>query len=313
MRLIEEYRRYMPRRLNSLLKGRRGEFQSTIEKSIRVPNLPISRPKPGTVWAVSMVRNEEDVVDVTVRHLLDQAIDGVIIVDNLSSDATPDILSDLARNSLVHVGRDVEPAYYQGEKMSFLAHLAWRAGAEWIVPFDADEHWYAPDSSLGNYLRTCEAPVQRATMHDVLPVPGNKRLEFAEGATVRVDRTPSSYVKVAFRAESDANILTGNHEVTRAGKRAEGLHLLHYQWRSEAQLVRKVRQGAAAIRDATKHGGIGLHWTSMDQLDTEDLAGRWRLLLEGGGGTPDEPPRELVDVESPWLRWRTWDPQDVVD
>ena len=47
-----------------------------------------------TVVAVTMVRDEEDVIRSTVAHMLDE-VDAVIVADNLSTDRTREILDDL--------------------------------------------------------------------------------------------------------------------------------------------------------------------------------------------------------------------------
>ena len=43
---------------------------------------------------VSMVRDEEDIIGATVRHLLGQ-VDAVLIADNRSIDGTRDVLADI--------------------------------------------------------------------------------------------------------------------------------------------------------------------------------------------------------------------------
>lgn len=99
-----------------------------------------------TTVAVCMARDEADVIGSTVAHMLAQ-VDAVIVADNLSTDRTREILDEMAS---AHPGRlvvveDPDPAYRQSEKMTALALRArLDFGAEWIVPFDADEVWYSP-------------------------------------------------------------------------------------------------------------------------------------------------------------------------
>jgi len=46
-------------------------------------------PSPcGPVWAISMVKNEEDIIGESVTNLLAQGVDYVLIADNQSTDAT---------------------------------------------------------------------------------------------------------------------------------------------------------------------------------------------------------------------------------
>lgn len=313
MSLIEEYRRYVPRRVTWLVQGRRAALKSHLEASIRVTGLPIRRPRHGEVWGISIVRNEADVIGSTVTHLLDQGLDRLIVVDHGSTDATPDILADLASVLPVHVGTDAEPAWYQGRKMSYLAHLAWRAGADWIVPFDADEHWYAEDMSVADHLRSAPEPVVRAAIHEALPASGLRALDVKADDAVRIDARPTGVVKVAFRAVSGLDVVEGNHEVHLPGERGEGLHLLHFQWRNADQLVRKVREGSAALR-ATDLEGVGTHWLRLsdalgDSADAE-IEAQWRLIL--AEGTENRQAARFVTLANPWKRWRTWDPDGAL-
>ena len=105
-----------------------------------------------TVVAITMVRDEEDIIDWTLQHLLDQVVDHIIVADNLSVDETPWKLAALASTGKVTVIQDDEPGYYQDKKMTDLAHMAAADfDAEWILPFDADEYCeHLRDALLGH-------------------------------------------------------------------------------------------------------------------------------------------------------------------
>src|SRR5579863_306513 len=108
----------------------------------------------GGVWAVGMVRDEADVIETVIGNLLAQGVERVVIADNLSTDDTPAVLERLARSHPVTVLVDRLPAYYQAEKTTLLARAAVRAGARWVLPFDADEVWTAPDTTVAQWLAT---------------------------------------------------------------------------------------------------------------------------------------------------------------
>ena len=84
-----------------------------------------------TIVAITMVRDEADIIDWTLDHLLNQGIDHIIVADNLSVDETGWKLAALANTGRVTVLQDDEPGYYQDEKMTRLAHMA-------AIDFDAD-------------------------------------------------------------------------------------------------------------------------------------------------------------------------------
>lgn len=233
--------------------------------------LPATSSTPG-VWAVAMVRNEGDIIATTVRHLLEQEVARVLIVDNGSTDDTLDVLRSLA-DPRVLVGHDGEPGYYQAAKMTELGKWAGRHGADWVVPFDADELWSAPGTTLGRHLAVCPAPVARASIHNAFPT------EDLDLWRVEVDADPMR--KVAFRPHPLAILDTGNHWVSRPGPVCSGIALVHLPWRSPEQLARKLRQGAAAIAAVGASVDWGGHWQQHGS-DTDDQLRRiWTALSAG--------------------------------
>lgn len=227
------------------------------------------------VWAIAMVRNEADIIETTVRHLLQQGIDYMLVVDNLSDDDTPRVLARLAEEiPHLHVGTDSEPAYYQSAKMTQLSDLVSAAGARWIIPFDADELWFAPQGRLVDALDDSGSPVRRAHLFNLFPSPGGKQW--------RLDTARHFDDKVAFRPWGGAVVTMGNHEVSRPGSReSEGLRILHMPWRSFEQFARKTRIGAAAVARAELDEGEAYHWRWLGSASDDELRTVWRQLLSG--------------------------------
>ena len=116
----------------------------------------------GGVCAVLLVKDEADIIGSTVGHLLEQ-VDHVVVVDNLSTDATAEIAAGLG----AEVATDPEPAFLQGRKMTAWAHEMQERGFKRIVPCDADEFWYSYEgatlssrlSSLNPEIDVAVAPV----------------------------------------------------------------------------------------------------------------------------------------------------------
>jgi hypothetical protein len=272
------------------------------------------RRHSGEVWGVSIVRDEVDVVGLTVRHLLDQGVSRILVADNCSVDGTRELLRSLARTTRrVAVVTDHEPAYYQSEKMTWLAHQAWRGGADWIVPFDADEFWFAEGMSIAEYLGTLDAGtgiVHAEFCHMVPTAPAPDDLAAAEFI---MDTHPAFPGKVAVRAHPLLEIITGNHGASRVGANAKGLHIAHAQYRSPVQIARKVRQGnAAASRTGEDLSWFSPHWASGSRLGDEEIQEVWENISHG---RPDE--RIRFEATGPMVRlhpltWRTWDPDGVV-
>lgn len=279
-----------------------------VSRGFELPAVPTT---PASVWGISMVKNEADIIDSVVRHMLDQDIDRILIVDNGSTDGTYEMLKELSRELPISVGRDREPGYYQAHKMTALASRARRAGAEWVVPFDADEFWFAPGTTVGAYLRSSGVTRVQAAIHNAFPTAENPRLSGLEGE-LRLDVPPHLMRKVASRTSPFLWIGMGNHTAMRSGSGLEDrLRILHLPWRSQEQLTRKVRQGAAAYA-ASSLKGVGGHWITQGALSDDGLQEVWDRLLKGEGEAdlgwrPIGP--FLVDR---FDHWRTWDPDGQV-
>jgi hypothetical protein len=269
-----------------------------------------------TTVAVSMVRDEADIVGTTVAHMLTQ-VDAVIVADNLSSDRTRWILDELAAGSdgRLTVRFDADPAYTQSAKMTNLAHEAARIyGADWIVPFDADEVWYSPHGTLTEILEAVP-PLWHV-------VPAVLWDHVATGVdpdhpdpVVRLGyhrREPGPMPKVAARYHPDLVIEQGNHgaHYTIQPARYLGAELVirHFPYRSVEQFVRKVRNGAAAYRAAgdSQPMDAGAHWRQRgDLLDgsgeeaVADIFRRWYWRAD---------PDEFVKIEGEEQRPLMYDP-----
>lgn len=246
-----------------------------------------------TTVAITMVRDEEDIIDWTLDHLLGQNIDHIIVADNLSIDETPWKLAALANTGKVTVIQDDEPGYYQDEKMTRLAHLAAQDfDADWILPFDADEYWYWTGGTLGEFFQQTTADVITATGWDHIATDDDDPTEPSPFRRIIHRRqSPQKMGKVAFRYHPDIHIDFGNHFLfNHPGRQAQALNYRHYQYRSFEQLVTKARNGAAAYNATNLHPTYGAHWRQLGELDDALLWATWRRLCEESGLIKDPAP-----------------------
>ncbi|TQN48779.1 glycosyl transferase family 2 [Humibacillus xanthopallidus] len=270
-----------------------------------LPSSPGSRrsSKRGqSVWAVTMVKDEADIIGTTLLHLLDQDVDGILVADNGSTDDTRAVIEQIASTAPVYLADDREPAYFQWHKMTRLAHWARRAGAKWVIPFDADELWFAEGDTVAGHLRGSQAMAVRAAVFNVAPSGGETGIGDAVGWVM--GRQPAEMSKVAFRPHPLMALSMGNHEIDRPGVETSGLGIAHLPYRSPAQFARKVRTGAAALEEVP--GASGFHWRDLGSLPNEDLDRVWSDLLAGRAGQRvmwlPEGQLEPVDV----FHWHTW-------
>jgi hypothetical protein len=243
--------------------------------------LPKSVVGHGGVWAVGIARDEVDIIETVVTNLLDQGVERVVVADNLSQDGTREILEELSAHNPVTVLTDRLEAHYQAQKMTLLARAAARAGADWIVPFDADELWLAPGSTVTEWLANCQVQVLQIPVFNHVPTAGD---DLSEADPVRRlswrKANPNSLHKVAFKARRRFRLVDGNHGITQRGRRGRGLEIRHYPYRSEEQFVRKLRQGRAALAATDLSDEVGKHWRGLGSGDEKSIREAWRRFLE---------------------------------
>jgi len=222
------------------------------------------------LWAVTMVRDEADIIAYTLAHLVSQGVERILVADNCSKDGTAEVLKQLANSMPVTVIEDREPGYYQAHKMTRLVRYAACSGAAWVIPFDADELWVAPGQRLREFLARTDADVVRARMVDYLPHNSDDLTELNPYRRIRHRaREDRAVYKVAFRANRYARVAAGNHVVRHPGRIGAGLEVHHYPYRSEEQLKRKLLQGREALMAARLGEDIGSHWRIGAQLMEE--------------------------------------------
>lgn len=252
-----------------------------------------------------MVKDEADVIAGTLLHLADE-VDEFLVSDNGSTDGTREILAELTDMVPLTVLDDPDPAYYQSAKMSALAATAADRGATWVVPFDADEVWFAEDR-ISKILANAHGNVATARLFNHFPtaIDTNDPDPFLSIEWRQTD--PAPLPKVAFRWEPGAVIHQGNHGVTLPhGERPEALlSIRHFPYRTAEQFVRKTRNGAAAYTATDLPTTAGAHWREYgaildrygEDVLIDEVFRRWFWFM-----TPVE--SGLIQDPAPYLRWK---------
>ena len=205
-----------------------------------------------------LARDEADVVDAQVAYHLHAGVDHVIATDNASSDGTTEILERYERAGCLQLLHEPADDMRQDEWVTRMARLAaTEHGADWVLHADADEFWWPRGGTLRDVLATVPARygVVRGCWRHFLPRPDDGAF-FAERMTVRL-ATPAhpgdkqtifhAHQKVAHRASAEVEIERGNHNADAPGLEVlrawHPLEVLHFSFRSVAQLERKARGG----------------------------------------------------------------------
>lgn len=246
------------------------------------------------LWAVTMVRDELDVLPYTLAHIASQGVTGIIVADNNSTDGTREWLNAAGVQQTLGcrliVQHDHEVGYYQSRKMTQLAHDAMNEGAEWVLPFDADECWFSVLSgdNLADTLGDVSAGVDyvMASLHNHFATSADDAME--RNPFIRIqhrDPLRAPLPKVIVRARDDIIIAQGNHAATAQNSELAGvtapIEVGHFPWRTPEQFERKIRNGAEAYRATDLPDDMGAHWRQYGQI------------LESGGS---EGLREVYDT-----------------
>lgn len=236
--------------------------------------------------AVMLVLDEADIVAGTIEHLLEEGVDRVYVLDNLSTDGTRDVLFDVAARNVgkVVVGVDSDPGYWQSKKTTALADRARSDGYDWVIPCDADEWWYSSFGSLRSVIQEHDRAgydLIRAQLWDHVPTGADDLDETDPFARISWRfGFPGRLHKVACRLRPDLTIEMGNHSATfqmpSMSRLDAALALRHFTWRTEDQYVRKIRNGWNAYAHTTMPPTVGGHWRMFGPPDEETWEERVR-------------------------------------
>lgn len=249
-----------------------------------------------------LVRNEADILADNIRYHHALGVDSFIVMDNLSTDATPEIIQALRQEFDIDYLRQEDDDYNQWQWVTDMARRAARDhGADWVINNDADEFWQPQAGDLKQFCAALppEVSVVEVQRHNAVvscdsdaPLAGRchpRASVMFEGQSLNVKGLPLPG-KVLHRASETVTVAQGNHSVSDLSGQVEvagaGLRILHYPYRSLAHYKAKIRLGGAAYgRNTTLDQGIGATWRShYAALETDALDRFWLELAQ----TPEE-------------------------
>ncbi|MDA4827509.1 glycosyltransferase family 2 protein [Kocuria rhizophila] len=256
-------------------RSRRRVFREVRDAVRLVPHPGRDVPARGGVWAVAVVHNEMDVLPLVLDHLERQGVTGLVVCDNASTDGTRQFLEEYHGDLELVLAADELPHRLQEHKLDVLVRQAVERGAQWIVPFDADEFWYGLGGTLAEVLQRAapDRPVQSAHVHNAVRTP--------EGFLVGTG--PDPLPKVAFRPHRWAHLAHGNHSVHRPGLIGQDLRVLHFPYRSQEHFLAKIRHGSRALGQNREGAPVGHSWSDLDLLSDEELRAVYADMLVGRG------------------------------
>ena len=269
-------------------------FNWLVDKELKRVSENLYFPKKNNAngtWAVTMVRNESTTLPAIVEHFRQQGISRVLVVNHRSTDDTVESLAPFG--DFVQVAQYDHAAYEQRAVMTLASRFATECGANWIIPFDADEIWWPTrGATIAELLESSTADKIPAPHYDFLP-PSNLIANFSPDTFNLRRLQPNPMPKTAFRAHPKAIILMGNHWVQRPGSNGDGLAVAHYPYRTKDQLRKKVKEGALAIDALGNSKGLGTHWQQWSSMSDEDFEIFWNSIKSSSDVVEDTELRSL--------------------
>lgn len=227
------------------------------------------------IVGVTIVKNEEDVIELFLRHNLN-FLDSIHVVDNISGDHTAEIVQRMIDEGLpITLASSSHGAFSQGKYMTrFCASHA--AGADYVVPLDADEFIMAESRAAFEADCAKVKSGQAGALEWKTYLVGDIREQnFLKVANKRRTNEHLPYGKIFVPANHFADagtIVRGNHYAhDRFGARSEMVPLktalAHFPVRSSLQMASKAILGTYAFRMCPERTfGHAEHWDQIAEL-----------------------------------------------
>jgi hypothetical protein len=235
--------------------------------------------------AVSIVKNEADIIEAFVRHTL-AWVDHQLIFDHDSTDGTRQILAALRAEGLpVTLFTDDALGNLQQARSNHLTRLAVKDhGADWVIPLDADEILTGPSrTALEKNLASVSSdrpasvlllnyyPTEKDDVGIANPI---LRLRYCQASA---PRTKKIVISRQLAIETEIAAGKGNHMLYRGAEPLsdqplpDDYHLCHLALRSpEHQVLRVVLAELQKLSRGQAHAGLDVHYRLGFQLLAED-------------------------------------------
>jgi|GEM_PF-6353460 len=114
----------------------------------------------GSIAVVAMIRNEEEIIELFIRHAF-SFCDRLYICNHNSSDRTVEIVNALVNEGFsIHMSTSTAPGYPQEKITHGLIQRAIADGAEWIIPLDADEFPFREGGAIRETILSLDPGVE---------------------------------------------------------------------------------------------------------------------------------------------------------
>lgn len=226
---------------------------------------------------ISLVRNEQDIIEAMLRHNI-RFLDKIVVIDNGSDDHTPSIVQQLIDEGLnLELKFDGSKGFPQNKILTDNMRKAPRDyGAQRVFFLDGDEFLRGdPDrfrTAVSKSTRlislpwTTYVPTESDDLSEQNPI---KRI------TYRRKKELPTYTKISVPDHlcETAEVAMGSHSVAvngrgRAGSSIRGIGLSHFPVRSTDQIIAKILTGWWSIRMRGPGKSEAYHWKELAERFT---------------------------------------------
>lgn len=263
----------------SEIKKKLNQFLSKFKSGKRSGSNPIV-----DCVCISMVKNEQDMIELFLRHN-HRFFDAMIILDNNSSDRTREIIKLCARELGNIIVTDLPDfAYKQSEFMTeTLKHVQGAFFADFVFFLDADEFINAPDKTvfLQEIRKLPIGTCGKMNWATFMPSPATASAHSSEPLEnmnwKRKSENPQwskAFIRLGGALDTELFCTQGNHEIQSSSKKSppsidmENILLCHLPIRSKDQLLAKGTLGwQANIARGGNSVEEGLQWKRIHDLN----------------------------------------------
>lgn len=205
-----------------------------------------------------LVRDEEDIVESTIRFHHQHGVDHFVVTDNGSVDATVSIIESLSKEIPIHLFHEPPSDYSMHRWVTRMARFAKvELNADWVINADADEFFVCRESDLQAALFSVPKSVGRLRIarHDYVTIDAPADCRHPSEWMIyrkKESRNPFGEIlppKMIHRGDAQVTIYQGNHEATgqNLGEVVDFplIELLHFPIRNYHQFEIKVRNGGS--------------------------------------------------------------------
>lgn len=255
------------------------------------------------IAGVISVRNEIDVIDFVIKHHFSQGLDAIFVCDNGSSDGTFEHLTLMSeKDSRLFLTSD-SGDFHQSQITTKLSMMAKDRGAEWIVPFDADEIWFSKNKisedlknikddavkiRINNYVQNYFYDPSNHPYESIKYMIPEKFSEATESQVMKQKRSviefPWDY-KHIIKTSGLKNVGPGSHVYENNSKNVyEGkiFHIAQVFLRSKNDIYKKIDHGIR-LKNAGYPVEHGWECQRLIGMNDDQIEEEWLLNSEVGG------------------------------